>query len=178
METLDKHFRNLAKAAFAHHGFASEQLISQWAIIVGQPWASYSVPDKINWPRSASDMTRKLGGTLVIRAAAGRALELQYEGPRLIERVNQFLGYGAITSLKIKQDSLRVEQPKQLPRPMSSQARQAWHTQIDDIADNPLKAALSRLAAHAAPNGPKPKMFSTGENRDWPLYSNSDRKIP
>ncbi len=176
METLDKYFRNLAKAAFARHGFASEQLISQWSIIVGEPWASYSVPDKIIWPRAAADSSRKMGGTLVVRAAAGRALDLQYEAPRIIERVNQFLGYGAIGTLKIMQDSLQIEKPKPAPRPISAQARAAWQAKIDDIADDGLKAALTRLAAHAAPRGPKPKMFSTGENRDWPLPPTSDRK--
>lgn len=176
METLDKHFRVLAKAAFVRHGFASEQLISQWSVIIGQPFASYCVPDKINWPRSATDASPKIGGTLVLRAVSGRGLDLQYEGPRIIERVNQFLGYGAITALKIMQDSLVVEQPKPAPRPISAQAKQAWQEKIDDIADNELKAALARLAAHAAPNGPKAPTFSTGENRDWPLSPTSDRK--
>lgn len=176
METLDKHFRVLAKAAFVRHGFASEQLISQWAVIIGQPYAGYCVPDKINWPRSAADTARKTGGTLVLRAAAGRGLELQYESQRIIERVNQFLGYGAITALKIMQDSLAVDQPKPAPHPISAQAKQAWQEKIDDIADDELKAALFRLAAHAAPNGPKPSTFSTGENRDWPLSPTSDRK--
>ncbi len=176
METLDRYFRSLTKAAFVRHGFASEQLISQWSIIVGEQLAAYSVPDKINWPRSASETQRKMGGTLVLRAAAGRGLDLQYEGPRIIERVNQFLGYGAISALKIKQDSLHVEPLKPVARPISAQASKAWHEKIDDIADDELKAALSRLAAHAAPNGPKSPMFSTGENRDWPLPSNSVRK--
>lgn len=176
METLEKHFRVLAKAAFVRHGFASEQLISQWSVIIGQPFASYCVPDKINWPRFAADASPKMGGTLVLRAAAGRGLEVQYEAPRIIERVNQFLGYGAITALKIMQDSLRVEQPKQASAPMSVQAKQAWQAKIDDIADDELKAALTRLAAYAAPNGPKIQTFSTGENRDWPLSPTSDRK--
>ena len=178
METLDKHFRVLAKAAFARHGFASEQLISQWSVIVGQPYAAYCVPDKINWPRSAADAARKMGGTLVLRAAAGRGLELQYEAPRIIERVNQFLGYGAITALKIMQDSLTVKQTKPPLVSISPEAQQAWQEKIDDIADDELKAALARLAAHAAPNGPIAQTFSTGENRDWPLPPTSDRKTP
>jgi hypothetical protein len=176
METLDKHFRNLAKAAFVRHGFASEQLISQWDVIVGQPFAAFSVPDKIKWPRNAEENARKTGGTLILRAAAGRGLELHYEAPRIIERVNQFLGYGAITSLKIVQSSLQPEPAKPTPRPIAPEAAKAWQAKIDDIADDELKAALSRLAAHAAPNGPKPSTFSTGENRDWSLPSTSVRK--
>jgi hypothetical protein len=175
METLDKHFRNLAKAAFQRHGFASEQLISQWGVIAGAQFSDFSVPDKIKWPRGAGDTSQKLGGTLVLRATAGRALELHYDIPRLIERVNQFLGYGAIAAIKIVQSNLPEPAPKIPSRPMAPAAAKAWNARIDDIADENLKAALARLASHAAPNGPKPD-FSTGGNRDWPQPLTSDRK--
>jgi hypothetical protein len=181
METLDKHFRVLTKAAFVRHGFASEQLISQWGVIAGEAFAAFSVPDKIKWPRTALGVgdvnTKKFGGTLVVRAAAGRALELHYETPRLIERVNQFLGYGAITSIKIVQSNLPTKMTKVEVQPMTPEASAAWAGKINDIADDDLKAALARLAAHAAPNGPKTD-FSTGENRDWPHPSTSVRKKP
>ena len=176
METLDKHFRILAKAAFTRHGFASEQLISQWGAVIGPPFADFCLPDKIRWPKTASENARKTGGTLVLRAVAGRGLELQYEGPRIIERVNQFLGYGAITSLKIIQGNLQPAPAKPELRPMAPAAQQAWANQINDITDEDLKAALARLASHAAPNGPKSSKFSTGENKDWSLPPTSSRK--
>lgn len=175
METLDKHFRNLAKAAFTRYGFASEQLISQWAAVIGPPFADFCLPEKIKWPKTASDDARKMGGTLVLRAVAGRGLELQYEGPRIIERVNQFLGYGAITSIKIIQGSLQPAPARPSPRAMAPAAAKAWADKIEDIADEDLKAALARLASHAAPNGPK-TLLSTGENRDWPRPPTSSRK--
>jgi hypothetical protein len=177
METLDKHFRTLAKAAFVRHGFASEQLISQWDAVVGQPFAGFCVPEKIKWPRADSDAQRKMGGTLYLRAVAGRGLELQYEVPRIIERVNQFLGYGAIGSIKIVQDNSPVKPEKPKQRPIEPEAQLAWAQKIDDIADEELKAALSRLASHAAPNGPK-TLLSTGENRDWSQTPTSSRKTP
>jgi hypothetical protein len=176
METLDKHFRILAKAAFTRHGFASEQLISQWDVVVGPGFSEFCRPDKINWPKSAPENARKAGGTLVIRAAAGRGLELQYEIPRIMERVNQFLGYGAITAIKIVQSNFPTPAPKPTPRPVTPEAIQAWAENIDDIADEDLRAALARLAAHAAPNGPKPSL-STGENRDWSKPTTSSRKL-
>lgn len=175
METLDKYFRNLAKAAFVRHGFASEQLISQWGVIAGEEFAAFSVPDRIKWPRSVAESERKLGGTLVLRAAAGRALELHYGTPRLIERVNQFLGYGAISAVKIVQSNLPAKAAKPQPRPMKPEAAKAWAAQINDIADDSLKAALARLASYAAPNGPDCPL-STGENRDWSNPTTSSRK--
>jgi hypothetical protein len=175
METLNKHFRNLAQAAFTRHGFASEQLISQWDAVIGQPYASHCVPEKINWPRSASDESRKMGGTLYLRVNAGRGLELHYEIPRLIERVNQFLGYGAIAAIKIVQSTHEAKPEKPAPKPIHPDVTKAWAENIDDIADDGLKAALARLATHAAPNGPKTSL-STGENRDWSKPTTSSRK--
>jgi hypothetical protein len=165
METLDKHFRTLAKAAFARHGFASEQLISQWDAVVGPAIGSICLPDKIKWPKTAGENARKTGGTLVLRAAQGLALELQYEIPRIIERVNQFLGYGAVTEIKVLQGQISVKPAKKIAAPVNAKAAAAWRIKIQDIADDRLKAALARLAAHAAPNGPKPTSpldFSTG----------------
>jgi hypothetical protein len=155
METLDKHFKTLAKAAFARHGFASEQLISQWEAVVGPEIGQFCLPDKIKWPQSAGETARKSGGTLVLRASQGRALELQYQIPRIIERVNQFLGYGAITERKVVQGHTVTKPAKAAPVLTTPEAAVAWESRIDDISDDELKAALVRLAAHAAPNGPK-----------------------
>ena len=180
METLEKHFRTLAKAAFMRHGFASEQLISQWGAVVGSEIGQFCVPDKIKWPKTAAESARKMGGTLVLRAAQGRALELQYEIPRMIERVNQFLGYGAIAEIKIVQGHM-VTKPTKKPNAQSNPAAAvAWQSKMTDIADDELKAALARLAAYAAPLGPKlgPKPTSPQvENGDWPQPSDSVRKM-
>jgi hypothetical protein len=175
METLNKYFGNLAKAAFVRHGFASEQIVSQWDAVVGPAISAFCLPDKIIWPKSASEMVRKSGGTLVLRAHAGRALELQYETPRIMERVNQFLGYGAITAVKVIQTNFSPPQPQSTQKPMTASAIAAWDEKIADITDEYLKLALARLAANAAPHGPKQRL-STGENRDWPLNSTSVRK--
>jgi hypothetical protein len=156
METLDKHFRLLAKAAFARHGFASEQLFSQWEAVVGPAIGKICLPSKISWPQSAGESARKIGGTLVLRAVQGHALELNYENHRIIERVNQFLGYGAIQTVKILQSNNPPKPAKPAAPQANVQATSAWAAQVNDIADANLKNALQRLALHVAPHGPKP----------------------
>ena len=177
MQTIDKHFRNLAKAAFQRHGFASEQLVAQWRVIVGEQVASISRPEKIKWPRGNDASGHQSGGTLQVKAQAGRALELHYETPRIIERVNQFLGYGAITALKVTPDNAPLPEPKIPRKPMKPEAAKAWAENFDDIEDPDLKAALARLASFSAPNGPK-TTFSTGVNRVLSQSPNSSRKTP
>ena len=109
MDTLNKHFRKLTEASFERYGFAYAELLSQWEAIVGVELAAVSAPERISWPRrndGEEDRGQPGGGTLVVRAAEGRALELQYMGPRIIERINGYYGYGAVAKLKVLQGKL------------------------------------------------------------------------
>lgn len=147
METLSKHFREITKAAFARHGFAQADVVANWEAIVGSDLAAVSAPERIKWPRGAGEEAQKQGGTLVIRAAPGRALELQYEASRVISRINSFFGYGAIASVKIVQSQQvpqgRRESPLLPEKPVCEQ-------ELATLEDGPLKAALERLGRGVA----------------------------
>jgi len=134
-------------------------------------------PERIKWPRAVEAQRHKLGGTLVLRAPAGLALEVHYEIPRIIERVNQFLGYGAISAVKVMQSGeLPLAPPK--PKLRSPEAARAWNTAITGIEDDDLKSALSRLALEVAPQGPTHSDFSTGEKSGFEPPPSSSRKLP
>ncbi len=177
MESLNKHFAAITRPAFQRHGFASEQLAAQWPTIVGEGPAALAKPERIKWPRTSEQQRQKLGGTLVLRAAAAFALDIHYDVPRLIERINQFLGYGAICAIKvIKEADMPV--PQQLRRKPSPQVSAAWREQITGIAEPDLQNALARLASEISPKGPNYTAFSTGENRRFQPSSTSSRKHP
>ena len=146
METLDKHFRELTKAAFARYGFAHAELLGRWPEIAGAGLAQHCRPDRIKWPRGAGESAQKQGGTLVIRAAPGRALDLQYEAPGIMERVNRYYGYGAVTAIKVVQGSHAQGRDPPVPAPSPP----AVQVQLDGIAQDPLKTALERLGAGVA----------------------------
>src|SRR2546425_63234 len=82
------------------YAFAYADLITQWPAIVGETLAQWSEPERIKWPRAGAG-ERKQGGTLVIRVVPGRGLDLQHQTPQIIDRINSFYGYCAITSVKI-----------------------------------------------------------------------------
>jgi hypothetical protein len=148
MQTLDKHFRELTKAAFARYGFAYGDLLAQWPAIMGDI-AAHAAPEKIKWPRGAGDEARKLGGTLVLRAAPGRALDLQYQGPFIIERVNAYLGHGAITAIKIAQGPPEPPAARREAPALSPAGAEALDARLSVVADEPLRSALRRLGAGA-----------------------------
>jgi hypothetical protein len=147
METLSRHFREITKAAFARYGFAQADVVANWEAIVGSDLAAVSAPERIRWPRGAGEEAQKQGGTLIIRAAPGRALELQYEASRIIARINSFFGHAAISGIKVMQGqglSERSGKPPPLPeKPVCEQ-------QLATLDESPLKAALERLGRGVA----------------------------
>jgi hypothetical protein len=158
MQTLDKDFRALTRAAFARYGFAYGDLITQWPAIVGDGVAQWSEPERIKWPRPGTD-ERKQGGILVIRVVPGRGLDLQHETPRIIERINAFYGYAAVAQVKIRQGALSRKKalPRALPA-LGSQTAQALESELEGVADPALKDALRRLGQGVlSPRSPQAK---------------------
>lgn len=141
METLDKHFRTLTKAAFEKHGFASADLLSHWPEIVGPAHAALATPERITWPRS-NDKAASPAGTLTLRAAPGRALEVQYMVQSIMERINAYLGYAAIAKVKVQASGPSHAPPQASPSP---QPESPASPSIAAVADPGLKQALARL---------------------------------
>ena len=155
MERLDKHFEKLTKASFARYGFAYGELLARWPDIVGEGLARHSQPERIKWPRGAGETAQKLGGTLVIRAEPGRGLDLQYQSHQIIERINQFYGYGAVTSVKIMQGHVTTNKHlKNNSNSLDSKTETALEEELQSIADEKLKEALHRLGAGALAKRP------------------------
>lgn len=146
MERLDKHFEKLAAASFARYGFAYGELLARWADIAGPGIAALCSPERIKWPRGGGEDKRKLGGTLVLKAEPGRALEVQYQVPLILERVNQFYGYGAISAANVHQGvTANAKNLKNKPKSVDAQSREKISGSVSGVADEDLKAALTRL---------------------------------
>lgn len=157
METLDKHFRALARASFARYGFAYADLLAQWPAIIGERLSAACGPHRITWPRG-QDAERKIGGTLIVHALPGRALDLQHQVPQIIERINGFYGYGAIAAVKIVQGRLSPKRTRPAAPPLLAEDRaQALEAKLASVADPALKEALRRLGTGALARPPHDK---------------------
>ena len=152
MESLSKHFRAITRTAFARHGFAQADVVTNWNAIVGEDLAAISAPERIKWPRGVGEEAQKAGGTLVIRAAPGRALDLQYEASRITGRINSFFGYGAVVAIKVVQAG---DWPAARPVPaLKMTGKPVENPVLADIKDDQLRAALERLGESLARTGP------------------------
>src|SRR6266571_3101545 len=78
--------------AFAKQGFASSELVTRWAEIVGAEIAAHAEPEKIQWTRSFDGKTPE-PGTLLLRVEGPIAVEIQHLSDIILQRVNRFLGW-------------------------------------------------------------------------------------
>jgi hypothetical protein len=141
METLNKHFQTLAGPAFAKHGFAQAEVLSHWPQIVGEDLAAFCAPEKIRWPRGENAR----GGTLVVKATAGHALDVEQSIPLILERISQFLGHGSVQAVKVLQSHSLPQVKTKASPPAEAPTHIKAITQA--VADPDLKAALLRLGA-------------------------------
>jgi hypothetical protein len=123
-------------------GFGEGGLIAEWPAVVGEEIARQSAPLKLSFPRG-----ERRGGTLTLRVIGAFAIELQHLAPQLIERINNYLGYAAVTRLKLEQGRLpRRRKPGLLqPAPLVPKEEAALATTLTGIGDTGLREALDAL---------------------------------
>jgi hypothetical protein len=141
---------------FRRHGFHVAEILLNWPSIAGQQLAQYSMPVRIKWPRRStagaeaddSQARTPQRTSLELWVDGGRALDVQYGSKGIIDRINTYFGYNAITELRILQGPVRGEESgtgpqraavRPSPRPACDEAKGVQHA--------PLREALGRLGA-------------------------------
>ena len=140
----------LTRKAFEKYGFSAATLLTDWAAIVGEEMAGFTLPERLKWPRGVTigadveaGAEGRPGAVLVLRVDPARALDVEYGGRQIIERINGYFGYGAIAELRLKQAPLaRKAKPAAAP-PVAPAPCAA--PELATIADEPLRAALAKL---------------------------------
>ena len=115
-------------------------LRSQWPQIIGDRWAALSIPTAVRGRTGAK--------TLHIEVKGPAAAMLLADSAYILDRVNQYLGKGAISKIAVKQGRIKVKS-----RPIATDVkRDETHMrksqEIDDnIDDKSLKALLDAFEA-------------------------------
>jgi hypothetical protein len=141
----------VTKPALEKHGRAYASLIGEWTNIVGPALAEVSLPEKL-----AAARDRTGGGVLTVRVAGAAATELQHLTPQILDRINTYLGFAAVSRLKLVQAPLPGPQrrPPRRPPPLSAEARKAVAAAAAPVADPALHAALIRFGESIAAADP------------------------
>ncbi|WP_026612873.1 DUF721 domain-containing protein [Ensifer aridi] len=124
-------------------------LLGSWDEIAGQEFADCTRPEKIAWPRRASEIGAEGGyqpGVLTIACEGARALFLTHAQGELIQRINGFFGFHAIGQVRIVQKPVSAPpKRKGRPRPLAGEAARRLEAMVEGIESEALKTALTRL---------------------------------
>ncbi len=145
--------------AYEAHGFHAAEIILNWAAIVGPNLAAYTVPRRIRWPKApdrlgaearAPQSGRGVKSALEIWVAGGRAHEMPYLKAPIIQRINAYFGYRAITDVVAVDGPVPQPTPLKPRRVVSPAELDAARQSAQLPADDPLADALARLGANIA----------------------------
>jgi hypothetical protein len=137
----------VTKPVLEKHGRAFAALIGEWTSIVGPALAGVSLPEKLAAPPGGAG-----GGVLTVRIAGAGATELQHLAPQILDRINTYLGFGAVARLKLVQAPLPGPRrpPPRRPQTLSPEARKAVSAAAESVTDPALHEALVRLGESIA----------------------------
>jgi hypothetical protein len=144
----------LTTKAFQKYGFSTVSLLTDWPAIVGSELAKFTSPERLKWRRRGEQpegdedaSSGRAGATLMLRVDGAKALDVQYQARQIIERINAYFGYAAVTDLRLIQAPAQTSPPART-RPVA----QPLTLEVADIADADLRDALARLGGGVRAN--------------------------
>jgi hypothetical protein len=138
----------IAGKTLSRGGTVLAELQRAWPAIAGASLAGYAAPEKLTKGAPEPGFSgRTPPSVLHLKVDPAKALEAQYCTPQIIERVNQALGFRAVSGLRIVQGPVagRAARPPRASRPAPVEAAPK--------PENRLSAALARMASGVKARG-------------------------
>lgn len=134
---------DIGRTAFRRFGFVQSSVVTRWPEIVGPRHARVCAPEAIRFPPG-----EKTDGILQLVVVPAHAPIIQHVIPEIIERVNRFFGYKAVSRVKMRQGEVKAPAAqgartapvslKPIPMELGESLR--------DIGDPELRTVLESLA--------------------------------
>ncbi|WP_404402452.1 DUF721 domain-containing protein [Pelagibacterium halotolerans] len=136
---------NTLDPALKRRGFASRDLIANWAAIAPVPYDKVAIPDRLAWPRR--DKPDPEGAVLYLRCVEGHGLAIAHEGPAIAAAVNRYFGYLVVSSVRLSATPFAPHERKNdAPEtPLPAEKRAQLDATVAPVEDENLKSALERL---------------------------------
>lgn len=135
------------RAAFKRNGFTHPEIVARWPLIVGPALARHTMPERLRQPRGAAPSGAPEGAVLHVRVDGALGIELLHLEPLVLDRINTYYGYRAVTRLRLIQGPLppAPAKPPARARPLSESELAALAGFLDPVDDARLKSALAAL---------------------------------
>ncbi|MBQ9089772.1 MAG: DUF721 domain-containing protein [Alphaproteobacteria bacterium] len=136
-ERLTKEIRTIAQKVLGTRGFAGLDIIESWIDIVGEHIANGIRPEKLTFEKDS-----RTNGTLHVKSAGGAyAVLFEHQKPLIIEKINTFFGYPAVSKIHIMQGKLHFPPLQETPiqrKPLPRELK-LLKEKTDCIADEDLR---------------------------------------
>ncbi len=133
----------IGRTAFRRFGFVQSSVVTRWPEIVGPTHAKTCAPESIRFPPG-----EKCDGILQLVVLPAHAPLIQHVIPEIIERVNRFFGYKAVSKVKLRQGEVKAppaSERKAAPPSLKPVPVELGES-LRDIGDPELRAVLESLA--------------------------------
>ena len=121
-------------------------LLDAWPQIAGPRLADCTCPLRIDWPKRPQGDETFRPGTIVIAADALGALHVQHEKGQILQRINSFLGYEAVSGLRIVQRPVGDKPVRRRKRPPTPEQVTRADELAEGFEDEGLREAVRRFA--------------------------------
>jgi len=148
LQSLAQTLKPLTKRILGKNGFIETDIITNWENIVSEQLAQYCSPIKIEFPRD-----KKNNGRLLLQATSGAfALEISHREKYILDKINTYFGYNAVSSIKILQNNEMTAEEIKLPENgdlsenyVSPEDEEKIKNLTNDINNQNLKEILIKL---------------------------------
>jgi hypothetical protein len=133
----------IVKPLFKQQGLTESLLILEWKSIVGEQYAGVVEFEKIKFPKD-----KKTEGILYLFVERSMALFIQHSQVTLMEKINSFFGYKAVTRFVFKQVTLRQKPPQASEKTLNISQRDHLLTTLkkEEKISKELKNTLEEMA--------------------------------
>lgn len=138
---IGKKVLDIAFPLFNHQEWVYGQFLSEWPKIIG-PLSAFTRPRKIVF---ASEIIQ---GQLYLDIWGGVGLQVQHQTPFIVNKVNSYFGYQAVSRLLIKQVVHKKveEKPKFVEVSLDSQQKKYLEDMTAELYPEELREAVLNLA--------------------------------
>jgi hypothetical protein len=123
-------------------GFISATIIVDWSLIVGHEFQRFCQPEKLIFPHK-----QRSAGCLYVRTTSSMAPEIAYLEPTILEKINCYFGYQAVSKIIIRQGPILTKErspAKSAPLP-PVEILEGVRAQVCEIKNDALKESLMKL---------------------------------
>ena len=119
--------------------FFEISLIKKWKEIIGNDIAKFCWPIKIIF----SDI-KNSNGIIFLKTKRGRSMEIEFKNEEIIEKLNQYFGYKAISKISVVQD-FDIKNTYKKNKIIKKRDKNTQSKAINKIKENSVKIALKKL---------------------------------